>query len=103
MHVEFQSIDPSRNRYRFYSLTVEDGLFWSNLVCRRGRIGGPTYTRTIELDGTREQLRRMLRQVLLRRRQHGYYVTHVDPELQGLIIGELGFRYGRRRTKCPTS
>lgn len=76
-YVRLESIDPERNRFRFFTLSWQPTL-WNSpaLVCTWGRVGVPGRSREVLIpDGTdpKEAIRRVLR----RRLSHGYVVTAV--------------------------
>ena len=73
MHdVELRLVDPTRNRFRLYSLTECRTLFDEfALIVAWGRIGSRLRTRT-EVFETREARERRRLELVGRRRRHGY-------------------------------
>lgn len=70
-HIHVEQIDPSRNRARFYALSIEPCLFGLALVRRWGRIGTRGREKIEPMDSEREAMLRFLELAALRRR-HGY-------------------------------
>lgn len=72
MDVHLESIDPERNRFRSYVLSIEPDLFdeWA-LVVTWGRIGRRGRTR-IAASGDLAAVQRALARLQRQRLQHGY-------------------------------
>ena len=73
--VRLESIDPQRNRFRFFILCWQPTL-WDGpaLVCSWGRVGRPGRSRVVPVpDGADPQ--DTIGRVLRRRLRHGYVVT----------------------------
>ena len=73
--VRLESIDPDRNRFRFFVLSFQPTL-WDGpaLVRTWGRVGVPGRSQVVPLpDGADPQV--IIRRVLRRRLSHGYVVT----------------------------
>ena len=74
--LELRLVDPARNRARLYGITECVTLFGE--MCLRivwGRIGNRHLRERSEVFETREALERRRRELLARRRQHGYTET----------------------------
>jgi len=70
--VELRLVDPARNRFRVWAVTETPTLFYEHaLFIAWGRIGGPL-RRRLELFPSRDALERRRRELLARRRRHGY-------------------------------
>lgn len=71
----FVSIDPARNRFRYYSLSWQPTLWGGGAVMRTwGRIG--TRGRTLEtFYDDRTSAQKLIDQLVRRRLQHGYSVV----------------------------
>ena len=71
----FISVDPAKNRFRFYALTWQPGLWGGGALIRTwGRIG--TNGRSIETPyQDRASAQELVEQVVKRRLQHGYAVV----------------------------
>lgn len=78
MDVHLQSIDPERNRFRAYVLSIEPDLFddWA-LVVTWGRIGRRARTR-IAASGDLEAVQRASAQLQHLRLRHGYVLGTAD-------------------------
>lgn len=75
VYVHLASVDPSRNRYRFYTLTWQPSLFGGGAIVRHwGRIGTKGQWRAI-FFGTREEAQETVEETLKRRLGHGYQVV----------------------------
>lgn len=79
--IELRLVDPAKNKARLYGLTECVTLFGE--MCLRivwGRIGNRHLRERSEVFETREDLERRRRELLSRRRQHGYVETssHVN-------------------------
>jgi predicted DNA-binding WGR domain protein len=75
VYVYLVSIDPSRNRCRFYTLTWQPSLFEGGAIVRRwGRIGTEGRWRAI-FFGSREEAQGMVEGILKRRLDHGCEVV----------------------------
>jgi predicted DNA-binding WGR domain protein len=76
-YARFVSVDPARNRYRFYSLTWQPSLWGGGALIRTwGRIG--TKGRTLEtFHEDRGSTRALVEQIVKRRLQRGYQVVDV--------------------------
>jgi predicted DNA-binding WGR domain protein len=81
----WHSIDPERNRYRFYVLSVEKDLWGQTcLVQRWGRIGGRTKEKiTAVADGN--DIRQVAHGIFQRRMWHGYELVCDRTQQPGLI------------------
>jgi predicted DNA-binding WGR domain protein len=68
----FRNIDPTKNRWRFYSLEIDRPLFgdWS-LTREYGRIGSSGRI-SVESFASEEEARRAERQTIRLRIRHGY-------------------------------
>lgn len=73
--VRLESIDPARNRFRFFVLRWQPTLWASPARVRTwGRVGRPGRTRVVPLpDGADPQ--DVIRRVLRRRLRHGYHLV----------------------------
>ena len=73
--VRLESIDPERNRFRFFLLRWQPTL-WNGpaLVRTWGRVGLPGRSRPVPLPAGRDP-QDTIRQMLRRRLRHGYWVT----------------------------
>lgn len=70
--VELRLIDPARNRFRFFAITETPTLFDKHaLAIAWGRIGS-AMRRRLETFDSRDALERRRRELLARRRRHGY-------------------------------
>lgn len=81
--VELRLVDPARNRFRVYGVTADRTLFGELcLVIAWGRVGRPLRRRTEVFadEGVRD---RRLRELLARRRRHGYVEVAVAPAVKG--------------------
>ena len=68
----FKSIEPEENRFRFYSIHIEQSLFGGfMLTCTWGRIGTKGQTRVIPFD-TIEDCVQEFKQIAKTRKRHGY-------------------------------
>jgi predicted DNA-binding WGR domain protein len=74
-YARFVSIDPTRNRFRYYSLNWQPGLWGGGALIRTwGRIG--TRGRTLEtFYDDRASAQELIQQLVRRRFQHGYSVV----------------------------
>jgi predicted DNA-binding WGR domain protein len=73
--LRFVSIDPAKNRARFYTLHWQRSLWQEEaLVQRWGRIGTPGRTRATFYAG-REQAQELITRVIQHRLQHGYHIV----------------------------
>ena len=69
------SVDPDKNRYRFYQLTWQPVLFGGGAIVRRwGRIGTEGRWRAI-FFGSRGEAQKTVEEILKRRLGHGYAVV----------------------------
>ena len=67
----WRSIDPGRNRYRFYVLEVREDLWGEPCLVRRwGRIGGGARELHTWIHHESE-LKRVMRSIMLARERHG--------------------------------
>jgi len=72
VYAHLVSIDPAKNRYRFYTLTWQAALFDGLALVRCwGRIGTSGQSRAI-FFGTREGAQKTVEETLKRRLTHGY-------------------------------
>ena len=73
----FRHVDPERNRYRHYLLTIERDLLGQLVVVRRwGRIGAPGWHRIqVTFVHSLEEANEIVREVINRRRWHGYRIV----------------------------
>lgn len=79
--LELRLIDPSKNRARLYGITECVTLFGE--MCLRivwGRIGNRQLRERSEVFESREALERRRKELLVRRRQHGYIATSPHSE-----------------------
>ena len=68
----WRSIQPERNRYRFYVLEVSKDLWGQPCMVRRwGRIWGGTREKHMWVE-SEDELKRAIRSVILARERHGY-------------------------------
>ena len=76
--VHFVSLDPAKNRARFYLLSWQASLLGDTaLVCRWGRLGTQGRSRVIIIpDGAEVQPK--IERLIKRRFQHGYQVAGWD-------------------------
>ena len=76
MLVYLESVDPRKNRFRFYVLHLSPNLFggWS-LERRWGRIGARNPRRRIHLCESREEAKALLARHLYNRPRRGYEVV----------------------------
>ena len=76
-YARFVSVDPTANRFRFYSLTWQPSLWGGGVLTRSwGRIGSRGCSlRTNHSD--RQGAQELVDQVLRRRIQHGYHLVDV--------------------------
>jgi predicted DNA-binding WGR domain protein len=74
MNYYLTSINTDKNRYRFYEITLQHGLFYKYFVIRKwGRIG--TKGRKIEMPfDTMEEVEKEIQRLLKIRKRHGYSV-----------------------------
>ena len=72
MNYYLTSIIPDKNRYRFYEITLQYGLFYKYCLIKKwGRIG--TRGRKIETSfDTMEEVEKEIQRVLKIRQKHGY-------------------------------
>ena len=69
------SVDPSLNRYRFYTLSWQPSLFGGGAIVRRwGRIGSKGRWRAL-FFGSRGEAQKTMEEILKRRLGHGYSVV----------------------------
>lgn len=74
MTIELRHIDPERNRFRLYRMAEQPTLFGEvDLVIEWGRIGY-ALNRRVEIFVDQLALERRRRELLGRRRRHGYVV-----------------------------
>jgi predicted DNA-binding WGR domain protein len=75
VYARFVSVDPAKNRYRFYSLTWQPSLWGGGALIRTwGRIG--TTGRTLEtFHEDRGSTRALVERIVKRRLQRGYQVV----------------------------
>jgi predicted DNA-binding WGR domain protein len=86
--IELELVDPARNAKRFYAMTLTfdpqltlfPGLEALLLVVARGRLGNKPIVRR-ERFVDLEPLGARWRELVARRRQHGYAVTCEEPKL----------------------
>ena len=75
VYAHLVSIDPDRNRYRFYTLAWQPSLFGGGAIVRHwGRIGTKGQWRAI-FFGSREDAQKTVEEILRRRMGHGYQVV----------------------------
>ena len=69
-----RSVDPTRQRYREYAVSIQPGLFgdWC-LVTRWGRIGTTGQQRRYWFE-TAEEAEAQQRRILKQRERHGYHL-----------------------------
>ena len=68
----FRSVDQKENRFRFYSMHIEESLFGGFvLTCTWGRIGTKGQTKIFLFD-SREDCLNEMRQIAKTRKQHEY-------------------------------
>ena len=69
------SVDPDKNRYRFYTLTWQPSLFEGGAIVRRwGRIGTEGRWRPLFFP-SRQEAQKTVEGILKRRLGHGYCVV----------------------------
>lgn len=69
------SVDPDKNRHRFYTLTWQPALFSGGAIVRRwGRMGTEGRWRPL-FFGSRESAQKTVEETLKRRMAHGYQVV----------------------------
>ena len=75
MEYNFKSIDPDRNRFRFFSMYIERSLFGEFILsCTWGRIGTKGRTKPYYFD-SEEECEKMLEKIVKVRIDHGYCVS----------------------------
>lgn len=75
VYAHLVSIDPSRNRYRYYTLTWQPSIFGGGAIVRRwGRIGTEGRWRAI-FFGTREEAQKTVDGIVKQRLARGYQVV----------------------------
>jgi predicted DNA-binding WGR domain protein len=73
------SINPAKNRYRYYRLSHQRTLWDEDVLVQTwGRLGTDGRSRLCYLDAP-EQVQREMTKLLRRRLQHGYQVTEPCP------------------------
>ena|SRR5579871_4209505 len=76
--IRFTSIDPERNRHRYYELRWEPSIFGSSMLVRHyGRLGKTGRDRA-DLYEAREQAQREITQLIRLRLRHGYELEELD-------------------------
>jgi len=74
------SIDPAKNRYRFYRINHQRTLWDEDVLVQTwGRLGTDGRARLCFLETT-EQSQAMMAKLLRRRLQHGYYLAAMTPD-----------------------
>ena len=78
----FESIEPTRNRFRFYRVTVDRDLFAFTVTVTWGRLGSYSQRRILELSDPNEVLA-YLKTIIKRRFNHRYNLveTQENPHL----------------------
>lgn len=72
------SIDPQRNRHRFYTLTWQPSLFGGGAIVKRwGRVGTDGQWQAA-FFGTRDEAQTTVEEILKRRLGHGYQIIRWD-------------------------
>lgn len=80
--LRLRSIDPDRNRWRAYEIDLQPTLFGEvSLVTRWGRIGTRGQTNVYHFPTHAEALRKV-RDLIRRRRRHGYELVSGGRSLQ---------------------
>ncbi len=76
-YLRMESVEPKRNRYRFY-VTVWQPTLWNTwaLICRWGRIGENPRGVQVHECASMDDALRLAAEVIDRRMKHGYVVTH---------------------------
>ena len=74
-YAHLSSVDPAKNRYRFYTLTWQPSLFGGLALVRSwGRIGTSGHSRAI-FFADQEGAQKAVEEILKRRMAHGYAVV----------------------------
>jgi predicted DNA-binding WGR domain protein len=92
--VELRLVDPSRNRFRVYGITVYRNLFGELcLGVAWGRLGHRRLRERSETFANRSALERRRRELLSRRKEHGYVPLGTD---WAMLLGTPGADAVRR-------
>ncbi len=77
-YARFVSVDPGKNRYRFYVLRWHEDLFGQTVLARTwGRLGTRGNTRLFFV-GEREQAAKAIERLVHHRALHGYELVESD-------------------------